>query len=737
MKIRIKLIVMIFVLSGLLASCRDGNPFKEKVPSISKAKVICVGCAGKVTISYVPNATALTATLTRSAMQGLPKEYSREDGMQLMEMTLDPLIDNALTAVKTGIFSGTAEQNMQKLLTMSPSTANLDGTNMADLLAMADLFNLGGGKQEILAQIMNVGFFDPFLPQSIIKDVMLDDVLRIHPKIRYDGVLPIYLSDALSDMGTLIRLAQSDKNMDGIDDDSLETITYEANDKYTWDAVNKKFVDADSDGKPDETPDCIDDFMGICLDADHDCTNGTTSCYVTGDTIPVSFLQAANYSYNGIMTQAPYSKVMKDSFVMQMPAQVNATARQGWDFSLGKRANRDSLTANQITLMVTPDKDTLTPGVGLSMSGLENNPRVDMTFRMDEWVVYPKFNGVEDRNTQACTQVSGGSWIPWDSGTQTGCTADSFFDVETDQYNKTSKVKSVFFVGSTVYLATEGGLIYSSNLQYPFNYISTNNNVLPTNDIRDVVVNGSNIYLATDQGVLVSTDGGTTFTQKTTTDGLGSNDVRSLTIVPGASDTIYAATAAGLSISTDSAATFTNYTTSNGLVDNSINYAVASGGNLYIATDAGLNICTTSVTGCTVKTLANGLGANKVYEVILFSIGATNYIAVGTDGGLSISTDNGTSFSNMNTTNGLLSNRILSLAYDSTNQRLIAGTDAALSVSQYNAGSFGTFSNFGTGEGLGAALVYKVRVTGGVIYAATDGGISVENGSTYNNTPFT
>lgn len=735
-----KLVSLIFVFIALAAiSCRDGNPFTEKSESVSKAKDICLGCAGKVAISYIPNATALTATLTKASLQGLPVEYSREDGMKIMELDLSPMIDNSLTAVKSGIFTGQAEQNMQRLLTMSPATANLDGTAMSDLLQMADLFNLGGGKQEILALIMNVGFFDPFLPQSIIKDVMLDDLLRIHPKIRYDGVIPVYLSDGLSDMGTLIRLAQSDKDMDGIDDDSLEPIVYKAKDDFTWNATTKQFVDLDSDGQPDNTPDCIDDFMGVCLDADHDCTNGTTACYVTGDVIPASFLSAAGYSYNGIMTTAPYSRVMKDGYKMTMPAQVNATARQGWDFSLGKRANRDSLTANQIDLMVTPEEDVITPGVGLSMTGLENNPRVNMTFRMDEWVVYPKFGGVEDKNTQACSQVSGGSWIPWDSVTQTGCTGDSFFDLVVDQYNNSTIMRSVFIDGANVYLATAGGLIYATNLSYPINYRSTDSSVLPTNDIRDVVANGTKVYLASPAGVLVSSDGGNTFAAKTTADGLGSDDVRSLMIIPGTPDTIYASTAGGLSISTDDGATFTNKTTVDGLVTNSINSVTLSGGNLYIATDAGMNICDTAFSSCSVKTMADGLGANKVYEVAVFTISPYNYVIAGTDAGLGESKDGGATFTNKTTANGLMSNRILSVQYDATNNRLVAGTDAALSVSVYDTSDalpanhfFPNFSNKTTADGLGSNLVNKVRVSSsGIIYAATNAGVSIESGASF------
>jgi hypothetical protein len=59
---------------------------------------------------------------------------------------------------------------------------------------------------------------------------------------------------------------------------------------------------------------------------------------------------------------------------------------------------------------------------------------------------------------------------------------------------------------------------------------------------------GSNVYAATFGGLSISTDGGTTFTNKTTTDGLGDDLVIGV-YVDGSN--VYAATQGGLSISTD------------------------------------------------------------------------------------------------------------------------------------------------------------------------------------------
>ncbi|MBL7813632.1 MAG: hypothetical protein JNL70_01415 [Saprospiraceae bacterium] len=55
---------------------------------------------------------------------------------------------------------------------------------------------------------------------------------------------------------------------------------------------------------------------------------------------------------------------------------------------------------------------------------------------------------------------------------------------------------------------------------------------LGSNVINDIAVVGKNVYLATDNGLAVSTDGGMTFTNKTTANGLPSNKVLALGLYP-------------------------------------------------------------------------------------------------------------------------------------------------------------------------------------------------------------
>ena len=115
----------------------------------------------------------------------------------------------------------------------------------------------------------------------------------------------------------------------------------------------------------------------------------------------------------------------------------------------------------------------------------------------------------------------------------------------------------------------------------------TTTNGLGNNTIFGVYTTGSTVYAATFGGLSISTNGGSTFTNKTTSNGLGSNTVYG---VYAAGSTVYAATFGGLSISTDGGSTFTNRTTTNGLGNNRINGVFAAANTVYAGTNGGLSI---------------------------------------------------------------------------------------------------------------------------------------------------
>ncbi len=249
----------------------------------------------------------------------------------------------------------------------------------------------------------------------------------------------------------------------------------------------------------------------------------------------------------------------------------------------------------------------------------------------------------------------------------------------------------------------------------------TTANGLGNNVVYGVYAVGSTVYAATDGGLSISTDGGTSFTNKTTADGLGNDSLYGVYAV---GSTIYAA-GRGLSISTNGGASFTNYTTSNSLGSNAVNGVYAVGSTIYAATAGGLSISTNGGTSFTNKTTLNGLGDTSLYGV--YAVGSTVYAA--TAGGLSISINGGSTFTNKTTANGLGNNWCYGVyAIGST---VYAATLGGLSIST-DGGS--TFTNYRTASGLGSSYVFGVFASGSTVYAATYGGVSISaDGGSQNN----
>ena len=105
--------------------------------------------------------------------------------------------------------------------------------------------------------------------------------------------------------------------------------------------------------------------------------------------------------------------------------------------------------------------------------------------------------------------------------------------------------------------------------------------------------------------------------------------------------------------------TFTNYTTTNGLGNNVVRSVYAKGGTIYAATNGGLSISTNNGTSWITRNVTNsGLGNDTVRGV--YESDGTLYAAT-QGGGLGISTNNGTSWTNFTTTKGLGSNNVLSV----------------------------------------------------------------------------
>ncbi len=128
---------------------------------------------------------------------------------------------------------------------------------------------------------------------------------------------------------------------------------------------------------------------------------------------------------------------------------------------------------------------------------------------------------------------------------------------------------------------------------------------LTNSSTQGVFASGSTVYVGTTSGLLISTDGGTTFTTKTITNGLGANNVKNV-FVDGS--TIYAATDGGLSVSTNGGNNFVNYAPATFAYGNSMNDVYADGDNIYALASNRLWISNDAGATFIEKTESDGIG---------------------------------------------------------------------------------------------------------------------------------
>ena len=118
------------------------------------------------------------------------------DITQLMVNSLDQLA--ALTPEQVDAL-GPPAQNMRNLLLMTPDNADLEGTSMEDLIALSGAVGIPPARA--LANLLQVGVTDRFIPPEIVAEVMLKNVVGSHPNAQFrhgpvdeehpDGMYPV------------------------------------------------------------------------------------------------------------------------------------------------------------------------------------------------------------------------------------------------------------------------------------------------------------------------------------------------------------------------------------------------------------------------------------------------------------------------------------------------------------------------------------------------------------------
>ena len=260
----------------------------------------------------------------------------------------------------------------------------------------------------------------------------------------------------------------------------------------------------------------------------------------------------------------------------------------------------------------------------------------------DSYTQYTTVEGLIDNNTNhALIKGPLEWWLTSENGLSISIDGGATFSTYDDGDGLPDKAcRHIVEYNNEIYIATKKGIAKTIDASF-FTVIDPA--TLTQDDIKGLAINSLGVItVATNNGVFISIDGGATFSNKTTADGLGNNTV--INVFYDKNDILYAATDGGLSISIDGGATFSNKTTADGLGGNKTYDVWADGdNNIYISLkDNGVSISTDNgVTFSTVTTI-EGLGNNKTRGIILFE----GLLYVATDSGTSISITEGETYNN-------------------------------------------------------------------------------------------
>lgn len=331
-----------------------------------------------------------------------------------------------------------------------------------------------------------------------------------------------------------------------------------------------------------------------------------------------------------------------------------------------------------------------------------------------------------------------------------------------------TRASSVVVVGNTIFAGGHLGLYISRDAGVSFTKATGF-----TGGVSHIFVKGNSVYVGTQtSGLAISNDNGLNFTTKTTIDGLGSNAVRGVYV--DAEDRIYAATwVGGLSILQPGATSFTNIfqlpgETYNGSITGAGFFTGVTGdsnGNIYVTSAYG-GLAISSDKGASFWGDSTTQGINRYgLKAFISSSGKIYYASYAA--GMSISTNGGQSFTTKTSpTPNSLGLSVEAYKNSSNEEKLYVGTVNGLYVSSDNRGSQFTILNStrtndlqitgdkiysattkgvgisdldgsnqvyrSTETGLGHATVNNLIVRNGIIYACTNGGLSISSDLTGN-----
>lgn len=149
--------------------------------------------------------------LDRTALQSfINEEEAREVELvqiplrNTVEQTLRRLVEPERYGVDTSQW-GDAEWNLQRLLVTSPDTADVTGSSLEEMNTLS--YAIGLPTPRLLAELVDIGVEDAFLPLDVLTEVLLDQLVATHPNVEFNDegepVIRVTLADTFNDLADL------------------------------------------------------------------------------------------------------------------------------------------------------------------------------------------------------------------------------------------------------------------------------------------------------------------------------------------------------------------------------------------------------------------------------------------------------------------------------------------------------------------------------------------------------
>ncbi len=178
---------------------------------------LAIGEAREVDLRYLRfDVEGFAKTNTLEQMRAMPRKVLQD--VWVLDLDARPLLVNSLIALRDLPEEDVADlpaaaQNMRRLLLMTPDNAELEGTNLEELIGLASAVGIPPARS--LADLLGRDILEPFIPTEVVADIMLRDVISTHPNAKWrrgpidadhpdgqwpvkPGHIPVTLADVVS-----------------------------------------------------------------------------------------------------------------------------------------------------------------------------------------------------------------------------------------------------------------------------------------------------------------------------------------------------------------------------------------------------------------------------------------------------------------------------------------------------------------------------------------------------------